>query len=62
MEQARVHPPPERAPSNRISTFALCQANPDSLFGDVPDLDSSKAAEIAADIEKWKSISPSKRC
>ncbi len=35
---------------------------PDSLFGDVPDLDSRKAAEIAKDREKWKSIRPSKRC
>ncbi len=26
----------------------------DSIFGDVPDLDSRKAAEIAADGEKWK--------
>ncbi len=29
---------------------------PDSLFGDVPDLDSGKAAEIAKDREKWKSF------
>ncbi len=28
----------------------------DSLFGDVPDLDSRKAAEIAKDREKWKSL------
>ncbi len=35
---------------------------PDSLFGDVLDLDSRKAAEIAKDREKWKSLRPSKRC
>ncbi len=35
---------------------------PGSLFGDVPDLDSGKAAEIAKDWEKWKSLWPSKRC
>ncbi len=33
----------------------------DSLFGDVPELDSRKAAEAAADREKWKSPRPSKR-
>ncbi len=35
---------------------------PDSIFGDVPDLDSRKAAELAAGREKWKSLRPSKRC
>ncbi len=35
---------------------------PDSLFGDVPDLDSRRAAEIAKDREKRKSLRPSKRC
>ncbi len=35
---------------------------PDSLFGDVPDRDSRKAAEIAKDREKWKSLRPSKHC
>ncbi len=35
---------------------------PDSPFGDVPDLDNRKAAEIAKDREKWKSLRPSKRC
>ncbi len=34
----------------------------DTFFGDVPDLDSRKAAELAADREKWKSLRPSKRC
>ncbi len=34
---------------------------PDSIFGD-PDLDSRKAAELAADREKWKILRPSKRC
>ncbi len=34
----------------------------DSLFGDVTDLDSTKAAEIAKGREKWKSLRPSKRC
>ncbi len=34
----------------------------DSLFGDVPDLDSGKAAEIAKDREEWKSLRPSKCC
>ncbi len=38
------------------------RATPDSLFGDVPDLDSGKAAEIVKDGEKWKSLRPSKRC
>ncbi len=28
---------------------------PDSLFGDIQELDSRKAVEIAADREKWKS-------
>ncbi len=28
---------------------------PDSLFGDVPDLDGRNAAEIAKEREKWKS-------
>ncbi len=31
----------------------------ESLFGDVPDVDSRKAAEIAKDREKRKSFSPS---
>ncbi len=35
---------------------------PDSLFGDVPDLDSKKAPEIAMEREKLKSLRPSKRC
>ncbi len=35
---------------------------PNSLFGDFPDLDSRKAAEIAKDREKWKILRPSKRC
>ncbi len=35
---------------------------PDSLFGHVPDLDSRKAAEIAKEREKWKSLWPSKHC
>ncbi len=34
---------------------------PGSLFGDVPDLDSGKEAEIANDREKWKSLRPPKR-
>ncbi len=34
----------------------------DSLFGDVPDLDSTKAAEIAKHREKWKILRRSKRC
>ncbi len=38
------------------------RTTPDSLFGDVPDLDSRKAAEIAKDIGKSKSLRPSKRC
>ncbi len=35
---------------------------PDSLFGDVPDLDSRKASEIPKGREKWKSLRSSKRC
>ncbi len=52
--------------------FAMCEdfaekikkvaETPDSIFGDVPDLDSRKAAELAADREKWKSLRPSKPC
>ncbi len=38
------------------------KTTPDSLFGDVPDLESRKVAEIAKDREKWKSLRPSKRC
>ncbi len=34
----------------------------DSLFGDVPDLDSRKAADMAKNKEKWKSIRLSKLC
>ncbi len=34
----------------------------DSLFGDVPDLDSGKAAEITKEREKWKSFRSLKRC
>ncbi len=36
--------------------------NPDSLFGDVPDLDRRKAAEIAKERENWKILRPSMRC
>ncbi len=35
---------------------------PDSLFGDVPELDSRNAAELAVDRDKWKSLRASKRC
>ncbi len=35
---------------------------PDSLFDDVPDLDSRKTGEIAKDMEKWKSLRPLKSC
>ncbi len=31
---------------------------PDSIFGDVPDLDSRKEAEIGKDREKWNSLRP----
>ncbi len=34
----------------------------DSIFGDVPDLDSRTEAEIAKDREILKSLRPSKRC
>ncbi len=37
---------------------AVKRPTPDSLFGDVPDLGSRKAAEIAKDREKWKSLRP----
>ncbi len=36
--------------------------SPDSLFGDAPELDSRKEAEISKDRENWKSLRPSKRC
>ncbi len=32
------------------------------IFGDIRNLDSGKAAKIAKDREKWKSLKPSKRC
>ncbi len=35
---------------------------PDLLFGDCPDLDCRKAAEIAKYREMWKKLMPSKRC
>ncbi len=38
------------------------RATPDSLFGDVPDVDNRKAAEIAKGREEWKNLKPSKRC
>ncbi len=47
---------------NTTRTNELSQTTPDSLFGEVPDLDSRTAAEIAKDREKWKILSPSKRC
>ncbi len=40
----------------------ILRSLPDSLFGDVPDLDSKKAAEIAKGREKWKSLRTPKRC
>ncbi len=46
---------------HKIVTTASSQT-PDELFGDAPDLDSGKAAEIAKDREKWKSLRPPKRC
>ncbi len=60
VELAR-HPPPGRAPGNATSTYELLQANL-GLFGDVPDIESRKAAEIANDREKWRSLRPSNRC
>ncbi len=37
---------------NRVSPRR--HRHPDSLFGDVPDVDRRKAAEIAKDSEKWE--------
>ncbi len=33
-------------------------STPDSIFGDVPDLDSRNAGELVADREKWKRLRP----
>ncbi len=35
---------------------------PDSIFGDVPDLLSREAAELAAEREKWKPLWTFKHC
>ncbi len=46
----------ERGVQEAAKTFVNPSASrtPDLIFGDVPDLDSRKAAELAADREKWK--------
>ncbi len=46
MEGTGPHPPPRVTPDCTANTFKLRQAYPDSLFGDVPDLDPKKATEI----------------
>ncbi len=56
VELARPHPPPGRAPGNKTSTYECVRPTWDSLFGDVPDLDSGKAAEIARDSERGKAL------
>ncbi len=60
LELAQPHPLPGRAPGNTSSTVLMncVRTTPDSLFGGVPDIDSRKAAEIAKDREKWKSLRP----
>ncbi len=44
LKRLEKHPVPMQRPT------------PDSRFGDIPDLDSRKAAETAQDSEKWKSL------
>ncbi len=49
VELARPHPPPGRAPGNTTSSYELRQANSGLDLRRVPDLDSRKAAELAAE-------------
>ncbi len=49
-------------PVIRQVLMSCVKPTPDSIFGDVPDLDSRKAAELAVGREKWKSLRSSKRC
>ncbi len=58
VELTRPRSPPGAESGNLASPSKLRQAIPDSLFGDGPNLDPRKAAEIAHDAEKWKSLRP----
>ncbi len=42
--------------------LVCARPTPDSLFGDVPEPDPRKAAEIPNDRETWKRLRPSQRC
>ncbi len=55
----------ERGVQEAVKTPVKPLASPlDSALrtDDIPDLDNRKAAEIAKDREKWKSLRPAKRC
>ncbi len=46
----------------RSVLFECVPPTPESLYGDVPNLDIATASKIAKDRTEWKKLRPSKRC